>query len=68
MKRIFVLLLLCAATSRQSHAQIDSLKNLLQRHTQEDSTRIDALVTLSKAVVPNAPDEAKRYADEALQL
>ncbi len=68
MKHIFLVLFVCVAFRQQSDAQIDSLKNLLQLHPQEDSTRVDALVTLSKAIVPNAPDEAKRYANEGLHI
>ncbi len=68
MKQIGIVLIIVVYFLQHGQAQIDSLKTLLRNHPQEDSIRADGLVALSKAVVPNSPDEAKRYADEALLI
>lgn len=59
--------LIAAVCVAQPLAQlVDSLKAELAN--QSDTTRVNVLITLANTIVPSAPAEAKRYAEEAQKL
>ena len=58
---------LCAVCFAQSE-KIDSLKELLDTETKEDTTRADRLFYLSNSYIYDNPDSGIYYADSALRL
>ncbi|MEP6950790.1 MAG: tetratricopeptide repeat protein [Ginsengibacter sp.] len=71
--KLFVLLFFICIISLNSISQsntgpADSLKKALQTHTTEDTNRVWLLVKLTNATFTSTPDEAAKYADEALAL
>ncbi|WP_343909575.1 tetratricopeptide repeat protein [Aquimarina litoralis] len=47
---------------------IDSLKNALDNHSEEDSVRVDILTELHEKLMFSAPLKAKKYAEEELKI
>lgn len=72
MARIIFLVSICVfagtSSAQQIPTNVDSLRKVLLNHTQEDSVRVNILLSLSYAITYNVPTEAKQYAEEALQL
>lgn len=72
MKLVFIFLAIIIATNdcyaQSNSGSADSLKKALQTTDVEDSNRVLLLVKLTGALYTAAPDEAMKYADEALRI
>ncbi|MEP7372394.1 MAG: tetratricopeptide repeat protein [Chitinophagaceae bacterium] len=70
--RLFVLnvfLFISVSGIAQSNTgPVDSLKKALQTQTAADTNRVWLLIKLTNSTFTSTPDEAMKYADEALQL
>ncbi len=71
--RFIILMVLLLGVAYHSRAQsatapVDSIKKALAAHITEDSNRVSLLVKLTAAVFTSVPDEAMKYADEALNI
>ncbi len=63
---VFTLLLFAEFCSAQDN-KVDSLKKVLQT-SQQDTTKVNTLILLSRAYLGSSPDEAIRYSNEAKVL